>query len=76
MKNLKTKALVAATGLASASSFAAVDPSVQAGLDTMTSTATELSGAGLSAIIALNVVMIGIAVVIGIFKWAKRTAVN
>ncbi|ENJ1724345.1 hypothetical protein P7M03_16700 [Vibrio parahaemolyticus] len=76
MKNLKTKLMAGAVALASASSFAAVDANVQAGLDSMQASATELSAAGLTAIIALGVVSMGIAVVIGIFRWAKRAAVN
>ncbi|MFW1081262.1 hypothetical protein ACEV7J_21830 [Vibrio parahaemolyticus] len=67
----------AVTGvLAPATSYAAVDATVQAGLDNLVATGTELSAAGLSAIIALGVVSVGIAVVIGILRWVKRSATN
>ncbi len=79
-KSIKGAALAAviAVGAVATSqpSFAAVDANVQAGLDSMQASATELSAAGLTAIIALGVVSMGIAVVIGIFRWAKRAAVN
>jgi len=79
-KNIKNKATMVVAGtvamVASASSFAEVDANVTAGLTTLKSTATELSQAGLDAIIALGIVSMGIAVVIGIFRWAKRAAVN
>ncbi|ODP98405.1 hypothetical protein BGL48_12590 [Salinivibrio sp. SS3] len=71
-----TVSAATAAALASASSFAEVDPTVQAGLDNLVSTGTELSAAGLSAIIALGVVSVGIAVVIGILRWVKRSATN
>ncbi|ELA7411698.1 hypothetical protein Q9F29_004081 [Vibrio parahaemolyticus] len=79
MKNLKNKALVAMTAVTagiSTSSFAAVDANVQAGLDQLVATGGELSQAGLTAIIALGVVSVGIAVVIGILRWVKRSATN
>ncbi|EGQ9889073.1 hypothetical protein E4J49_24035 [Vibrio parahaemolyticus] len=71
-----TVSAATAAALASASSFAAVDATVQAGLDNLVATGTELSAAGLSAIIALGVVSVGIAVVIGILRWVKRSATN
>ncbi|EJA3095226.1 hypothetical protein OKZ62_004155 [Vibrio navarrensis] len=79
MKNFKNKALVAMTAVTagiSTSSFAAVDANVQAGLDQLVATGGELSQAGLTAIIALGVVSVGIAVVIGILRWVKRSATN
>ncbi|UYV26835.1 hypothetical protein [Vibrio parahaemolyticus] len=76
-KNKRLQAALAITAaMASTSSFAAVDANVQAGLDQLVATGGELSQAGLTAIIALGVVSVGIAVVIGILRWVKRSATN